>query len=278
MFSPLASEKLQATTYPFVAFIALQSRRGTNVLTVLSRHQGKSVTSASTLTSHLDAHVLPRVMPFLNTLTQEEKVRERDRALRAEQDRAYEETRRRDREKWERLEKERVREEREKARLEGEEREKVERERRRVEVGRKVWNVVGVLRSVKGREGGEVRVVIRMPGGDRVVEKFWRDESVSVLYAVVDRLLAGGDEAKPKEGEMMNQGELDALIDREGGKDFWGFKIVSAYPRKEIEWREGVKIGDVDTLIGGGQVVVERCAVANGNSNGDDGWETEEED
>jgi len=215
-------------------------------------------------------------MPFLNTLTQDEKVRERDRAMRAEQDRAYDESRRRDREKWEREEKERMREEREKARRDGEERERVERERRRVEVGRKVRGVVGVLRGAKGKEGGEVRVVIRMPGGDRVVEKFWRDESVSILYAVVDRLLAGGDEAKP--GDTMSQGELDSLIDREGGKEFWGFKIVSAYPRKEIEWQEGVKIGDVDTLIGGGQVVVERGAVANGNGNGDDGWETEEED
>ena len=262
-----------------MAFIALQSRRGTNVLTILSRHQGKSATSGSTLTSHLDANVLPRVSPFLNTLIQEEKGRERDRALRAEQDRAYEESQRRDREKWEREQKERAMEERERATRERGEREKAEKERRRVEMGRKLWGVVDVLRGAKGREvvdkGKEVRIVIRMPGGERVVERFWRDDSVSVLYAVVDRLLAG-DDAQKSDEVSMNQGELDALIHREGGKDFWAFKIVSAYPRKEIEWREGVKIGDVDTLAGGGQVVVERGAVVNGN--GDDGCETDEED
>jgi FAS-associated factor 2 len=245
------------------------------VLTILSRHQGSPSTSATTLLSHLDTTVLPRVRPFLDTLVQEEKARERDRQLRAEQDRAYEESRRRDREKWEREERERVERVRE-------EREKEERERRRAGVRRCVWGVVRRREEGKGKEkervDGEVRVVIRMPSGERVVEKVWRDESVSVLYAVVDRLLAGGDQAQAQEVEGETKAsELDALVEREGGRDFWGFKIVSAYPRKVIEWQSGVKIGDVDVLVGGGQVVVERDVgpIMNGACESD---EEEEED
>jgi FAS-associated factor 2 len=155
-----------------------------------------------------------------------------------------------------------------------EEREKEERERRRAEVRRGVWGVVRRREEQEQERAEEVRVVIRMPSGERVVEKVSRDESVSVLYAVVDRLLAG-DKAQG-EGEM-KASELDALVAREGGQDFWGFKIVSAYPRKVIEWQSGVKIGDVDVLVGGGQVVVERDVgpIVNGACESDE--EEEEE-
>lgn len=261
------------------------------MLTILSRHQGRSSTSASTLTAHLDSHVLPRVLPFLNTLLYEDKARERDRLLRAEQDRAYEETRRRDRQKWEREERERSLRRQEQLRREAEERERVERELRRAETRAAVRRAVAASRApaegLKGKgkekdgEGeGEVRVVLRMPAGQRIVERFAREDSVSVLYATVDALLLlsgdeGGDDGV-EEGKMdVKMGELDGVVGREGGKDFWGFKLVNAYPRKEIEWRAGVKIGAVDSLVGGGQIVVERDVVVNGDG---DGCETEEEE
>ncbi|KAG6842912.1 hypothetical protein H0H93_002881, partial [Arthromyces matolae] len=104
------AEKLQATTYPFVAFIALQPRRNSSsssrpsshpppVLTVLSRHQGtpSGPTSASTLTNHLTTQVLPRVTPFLARIHAQNAARERDRLLRSEQDAAFRATAERDR-------------------------------------------------------------------------------------------------------------------------------------------------------------------------------------
>lgn len=234
----VAAEKLEVTTYPFVAFLAVQPRRGRQVLTVLSRHQGRTMTSADKLVRHLERDVLPRVQPFLETLEREERGLERDRALRAEQDRAYEESRRRDRERWED-------EQREKERLEREEREKKEKEKRRKEIERMVWRV--------GKKSEEVRVVIRMPDGERIVEMFGKEESVGVLYAVVHRLLAG--ERKKEEEGNISEKELDELIGKEGGKNFWGFKMVTAYPRKEIEWKQGKIINLLDLP---GQLVVER--------------------
>ncbi|KAL4066084.1 hypothetical protein J3A83DRAFT_4262695, partial [Scleroderma citrinum] len=73
-----ASQKLQATTYPFATFLSLQPRRNVTpssysssspVLTVLSRHSGRSVldsrtTSTQSVITHLEQQLPPRVKPF----------------------------------------------------------------------------------------------------------------------------------------------------------------------------------------------------------------------
>ena len=103
-----------------MAFLALQPRRGAShtpsqktVLTVLSRHQGPSIpqgsgpTSSQVLKTHITEHLVPRVSPVLSRIRQEAaekeaalaveaETRERERALRAEQDRAFEAARRKD--------------------------------------------------------------------------------------------------------------------------------------------------------------------------------------
>ncbi|CAK5262209.1 unnamed protein product [Mycena citricolor] len=110
-----ASLRLHATTYPFVAFVALQPRRGvrpsssssaSESLTVLSRHQGPSVpaasgpTAAQTLIDYLNHTLLPRVEPFLARVRtqrddealeafRKEDEAARNRRLRDEQDRAF---------------------------------------------------------------------------------------------------------------------------------------------------------------------------------------------
>lgn len=116
----VAAEKLQATTYPFVTFIALQPRRRPGSaassfassrstspsLTVLSRHQGKGVsattpTSAPTLVAHLEQRLLPRVQPLLGRIAAAAQCeREHERHLRDEQDRAFQDTARRDFRPW----------------------------------------------------------------------------------------------------------------------------------------------------------------------------------
>ncbi|KAH9475922.1 FAS-associated factor 2 [Psilocybe cubensis] len=154
-----ASQKLQATTYPFVAFVALQPRRTAGVssftttassststnpstnpptLTVLSRHQGPSLphtstplapagpTAAHTLTHHITAQLLPRVTPYIAQLRAHAQSLVRERELRAEQDAAFARAARADKERIER----RVREEKER---EDEARRRAETERREVE-------------------------------------------------------------------------------------------------------------------------------------------------
>ena len=76
------------------------------MLTVLARHYGRSVlevapTSAQLLITYLGQQLLPQVNPFLTHHKAELKERERDRKLREQQDRAYQDSPRRDRERIE---------------------------------------------------------------------------------------------------------------------------------------------------------------------------------
>ncbi|KAF8632655.1 hypothetical protein AX17_004788 [Amanita inopinata Kibby_2008] len=318
-----AAEKLQATTYPFVAFLALQPRRspsGTSgaqntsspSLTILSRHQGRSVpssgpTSAATLVAQLERHVLPRVMPFLDVLKAAERERQLERQLREEQDRAYREAARRDKERiearmrQEREEAEERRRQEEEAKKERERRELEEREKQKKEQERMVWRR-WIRRtfygdSLKGDGEGPLRMAIRLPNGSRIVRRFKPEASLTALYAFVDSRLVPPHLVEDDDPETLPNVSSDqspescieskiSTLDR-GAKEWWGFHVVNAYPRKEIEWATNITLGDVECLKGGGQVVVEmlnfdngRCSsgerITNGVDDEDDGYDTEE--
>ncbi|OSC98843.1 hypothetical protein PYCCODRAFT_1374324 [Trametes coccinea BRFM310] len=285
-----ASQKLQATTYPFVAFIALQPRRApaaatppAPTMTILSRHQGPCIpstsapTAAQTLVTHLTENLLPRVNPFLDKLRAQEAERDRERALRAEQDRAFEESRRRDAERAE----QRSREERAaieaKRRLEEAEARaraelrKREEEKRQWDEHRMAWRrwirrglVVREPRPGEAARGKTMRVGIRMPDGRRVVRFFGENDTLTAFYAYVDSLfippefIQDADPTTPPGGKTGEDG-LVAEMSRSGKapEKWWGFQIFLAYPRREIAWEAEKRIGDVEALKGGGQVVVE---------------------
>ncbi|KAH9855493.1 hypothetical protein C2E23DRAFT_724045 [Lenzites betulinus] len=289
-----ASQKLQATTYPFVAFIALQPRRApasaappAPTMTILSRHQGPSIpstsaaTAAETLVKHLQEHLLPRVNPFLAKLRIQEAERERERALRAEQDRAFEESRRRDAERIQ----QRVREERaateEKQRAAAaearaaEERRKAAEAKRQWDAHRMAWRrwvrrglVVREPRPGEAARGKTLRVGVRMPDGRRVVRFFGENDTVTSLYAYVDSLfippefIQDADPPSPPEGAKAGEEGLVGEMSASGkpAEKWWGFQIVLAYPRREISWEAGKRVGDLNVLKGGGQVVVELAA------------------
>ncbi|KAI8973135.1 hypothetical protein BD414DRAFT_425237 [Trametes punicea] len=293
-----ASQKLQATTYPFVAFIALQPRRApassappAPTMTILSRHQGPSIPSASAPTSaqvlvrHLTAQLLPRVNPFLDNLRAQEAERERERALRAEQDRAFEESRRKDAERAEqRAREERAAAEAKKRAAEAEAH--LAEQRRKAEEARKQWVAHRmawrrwirrgiVLREPRPGEAGRgktMRVGIRMPDGRRVVRFFGENDTVTALYAYVDSLLIppelvqDADPPTPPEGGWIGEDGLVGEMSKSGRspENWWGFKIVLAYPRREISWEPEKRMGDLDVLKGGGQVVVELIPDENG--------------
>lgn len=321
-----ASEKLQATTYPFVAFVGLQPRRNPGfsssssrsaappTLTVLSRHQGPSYsqpsssaspapTSAQALITHLERQLLPRVTPYLNRLVAAQRERERDRQLREEQDRAFEDAKRRDKERIER----KIREERlrlEEKRQEEEMRKREElRKRKEAEDGKKKaesrikwrrWTRRSVVSKsehhVSSGGGAAVRIAIRLPSGTRVIQPFSASNAtLTSLYAFVDAQLIPKDmnpaddpvsvEGQVGEGEealethilsscsstntALSQSQPSHSRDYNSVEDYWGFRIATAYPRVEIPWKQGVKLVDVEPLRGGGQVVIE--AVQNGS-------------
>ncbi|KZT54257.1 hypothetical protein CALCODRAFT_19086 [Calocera cornea HHB12733] len=131
------AQSLQATTYPFVAFIALQARghrtpgassssSAATRLAVLSRHEGppSSATSAPTLQAYITSTLIPRITPLLTRLRNEQRARQAERLLREEQDRAFREAEKRDRD---RIEKRRA-EERARVQAEEEKRRQEEKE------------------------------------------------------------------------------------------------------------------------------------------------------
>ncbi|CAL1710661.1 unnamed protein product [Somion occarium] len=339
-----ASQKLQATTYPFVAFVALQPRRspssraGTTqaTLTILSRHQGPSIpaasapTSAKTLVSHLNDQLLPRVQPFLtriraqavereNLKALESAQREHERAIRAEQDRAFAESQRKDKDRIEAriAEDRRVAEEarrREEAeRIEREEAERLQKEKEQWETKRMIWRRWG-RRTLLPREprptlaeparGKTIRIGVRMPDGRRGVRFFGEGDSLTAVYAFVDTLFipdgkefsSDSDPAVPPEGAPSGEeGLVKAMYDAgRVGEDWWGFKLVLSYPRRDIIWETGKRIADVEGLKAGGQLVIEMVDVGAkakakgkakdigeskaGQQDEDDGYVTEESD
>ncbi|EIW76010.1 hypothetical protein CONPUDRAFT_147050 [Coniophora puteana RWD-64-598 SS2] len=303
-----ASQKLQATTYPFVAFVGLQPRRShphsstnssqsTPLLSVLSRHQGpaspaSAPTSSETLMSHLETQLLPRVQPFLTRHQASIRQRERDRMIRAEQDRMYEDGLRRDRERVEQARAEKaaeadraVREAEEIARQEEEAaiQESLRELRERTRMDWRRWMRAKLVPATTDsavsptRDKENVRIAIRLPSNARLVQSFPRSTSLTTLYALVDASMVPEDllptsdpsEAPAKgvadietfEQYLSTKGFLEGTPNIDGDDsvdEWWGFRLALSYPRKEILWAPCQSLGEVDGLAGGAQVVVER--------------------
>ncbi|KAH8828171.1 hypothetical protein DL96DRAFT_1152698 [Flagelloscypha sp. PMI_526] len=210
-----ASLKLSSTTYPFVAFVALQPRRHSargsgseGTLTILSRHQGTDETSCEKLQNQIENVIIPRVMPHIYSVRrerEEEATRQylavqnqaAERRLRAEQDAAYERAAANDRERIERKRRE-IEDAKWRAQQEAENMLR-EAERIRSEVAEKsgwrIWEEhhFGESSNVPAFNdaGGSkpVRVVLRMPTVEGRVWMLSPTTSITSLYARVDSLL-----------------------------------------------------------------------------------------
>jgi FAS-associated factor 2 len=316
-----AAQKLQVTTYPFVAFLALQPRRGTRsaasntngtttnppTLTILSRHQGRcaptstSPTSPTSLTTHLNSQLLPRILPFLERIRNTARERDRDRLLREEQDRAFRDAARRDRERIQgRMEEERRKVEEQSRRKEEAMREVERREVERVEeenkeAARMEWRRWARRIAVEpqanattsdAKGSGVIRLAIRLPGGDRrSIREFSPSDTLTNLYAYVDSqfippsLPTSSDPLLPPENDLTSPEQtpderIEAQIRAqssapssgavgEGKADiWWGFKLVLAYPRRELAWAPHTALRDIEGLKGGAQIVVEKVGVS----------------
>ena len=133
-----------------------------------------------------------------------------------------------------------------------------------------------------------VRIAARLPSDVRVVRTFEGTQTLTALYAFVDahlvpeRYVREEDPVNPPEGGTEGGWEacLEAHIEKEGegaDSEWWGFQLALAYPRKEIPWAKGCALGEVESLRGGGQVVVEMKGNGGHDDNGsDDGYHTEE--
>ncbi|GAC71794.1 predicted regulator of the ubiquitin pathway [Moesziomyces antarcticus T-34] len=266
---------LQASTYPFVAFIALQPPRQSSRAAaassgssprpaVLSRLEGSpsSATSAASIASHISDVLLPRTRVYMDRLRAERRRREMERELRAEQDRAYQEASRRDAERIA----QRREEERRKAveaQRRREEQEQKEELQRRQQIWRR-WASNNLVPQEPGATHEAVRFSFRLPSGKTLARRFSPLDPVEAVFAYVESASVAL-EASEAEGEVRKP---------EGYEHTYRFSLVTGYPRKRIEFGDAgaSKLRDVEGLAQGASLIVE------GHVLGDAAAATDDED
>ncbi|CAE6461440.1 unnamed protein product [Rhizoctonia solani] len=263
-----ASLKLAATTYPFVAFVSLlppPSTRSssTSIASQLSVVSRLNPLSPAAFMTHISHTVIPRTQPFLQRLRIAEQQRIRERELREEQDRAFEESMRRDGERI-RAARERAREAEARAAQEAE-RERLRREdeerRERSRKDREIWRRWARRNLVPDEPAEGVRVTVRIPSGQRRMRVFPASAPVKAIYAFVETLSIPADQSSVD----------DPTSPPEGYEHEWGFELATTFPRVVVPCEEGTVVGGVEVLRGGVVLVVE------GNT-GDDRENDEDED
>jgi FAS-associated factor 2 len=197
--------------------------------------------------------------------------------LREDQDRAFKDSARRDRERIQAkmAEERRVNEEKkllaEQARLEEErlveEREEAAR-RDAIRMDWRRWARKALVQPEPVGEKAAIRIAIRLPGGDgRSIRRFSLDATLTTLYSYVDshfipaRFSPTDDPDTPPATIAAGETGIEQQIQSSSGGDadgWWGFKLVLAYPRRELHWRTRTRLADVDGLKGGAQIVVEK--------------------
>ncbi|KAG9120551.1 hypothetical protein FRC07_003909 [Ceratobasidium sp. 392] len=262
-----ASLKLAATTYPFIAFVSLQpppsSRSSSSTSSQLSVVSRLNPLSPTALLTHISHTVLPRTQPFLQRLKTAEAQRVRERQLRAEQDRAFEEAMKRDGERI-RAAREREREamareaaEAERSRLKREESDR--RERRKLD--REAWRRYARRMIVPAEPTTQgVRVTVRIASGQRRTRTFPTSASVETIYAWVETLSIPASQSAGEDPEAPPAGYAHE----------WDFVLATTFPRVVVPCDANMRVGEVEVLRGGVVLVVE--------GTGEDAGEEEEED
>lgn len=242
---------------------------------------------------HLERQLLPRVNPFLTRLQSQLEEREKDRIIREQQDRAFQESAERDRERIrariraEEEEAERSRLENE-ARCQEEQKMQMEREKQadlqalRLQYRRWMRRCI-VPTEHRGANG--IRLALKLPGNTRLVRTFSPSSTLTELYAFVDiqtlpltlqpetdpeHMLEGSEPDLRKLGHYIQSQTNDA-------ESWWGFKLVLPYPRREIKWTPGASLVEAG-LKSSEQLVVELTdRSTNSQDLSDDDYDSEDD-
>lgn len=183
----------------------------------------------------------------------------------------------------ERREREEVkrREEQERAEAEKQERDKVAEEMREtIRMEWRRWARKTLVTPEADGRVGTIRIAIRLPGGEgRSVRQFSPDDTLTSLYAYVDshfipsEMPPSSDPVAPPSGILVGEAGIESQIhshspaeEKEGNRAvaWWGFKLVLAYPRRELVWAPHTTLESIEGLKGGAQIVVEK--IRNGKS------------
>lgn len=221
---------------------------------------------------HLEHQLLPRVSPFLTRFKSQLQERERDRIIREQQDRAFQEAAERDRERIQA----RIRTEQEEAERSRLEKEARHQEERNMQLEREKQANIQALRLQYRRwmrrcivppehpGANGIRLALKLPGNTRVVRTFPSSSTLTELYAFADAQmlpLTLQPETDPEhilEGAGPDLQKLENHIQSQANdaEFWWGFRLVHPYPRREIKWTNSVSLVGAG-LKSGEQLVME---------------------
>ncbi|KAA1085675.1 hypothetical protein PGT21_014857 [Puccinia graminis f. sp. tritici] len=242
-----AAHVLDATTYPFVAFISLQAKRpsstvttitssvnrsSSNVMSVCTRLEGSPErwTSSRSLITTINTVVIPRTNGYLSRLRTEKARREADRRLREEQDRAYAEAGRLDRE---RVMRKKAEMEAERKRLEELQLREIVREKARQEKleeaeQKRRWRYWARREKmpVEPSATDGVTIGFRLGNGRRVVRKFQADAPLEALYLFVEL------ESTSAAGTQDDSSAIPPARPSPDYRHTYSFKLSTAMPRR----------------------------------------------
>ncbi|CEP17205.1 hypothetical protein [Parasitella parasitica] len=175
------SSTLQATTYPFLAIIALQQTNGTSKMAVLDRIEGP--VPASSVIRRFEA-VIARAGPLLDRLRMELLQRANERRLRQQQDQAYRDSLAADQRKQELLE------EKKKAALKAKQaRQELARKRRQYIqylCQRELKQPNPAAAADADADAKITKISFRLSNGDRVIHQFRGDDTLVSLYEYIE--------------------------------------------------------------------------------------------
>lgn len=274
---------LQASTYPFVAFIALQPPRPASRTSsvsssaspraaILSRLEGSpsSATSAGVIASHISDVLLPRTRSYLERLRAEKRRREMERQLRADQDRAYQEASRRD---AERIQQKRE-EERQKA-LAAQRLREEQQQKELLQSKQKDWQKWALHNLVPEEPPassgqGVVRFSFRLPSGKTLTRRFAASDTVEAVFAFVESSSAAAEGGSERNGVQKPSGY----------EHTYNFSLVTGYPRKRIEFEQvgSKKLGEAEGLAQGASLIVEGQVMGDGMAATTDDEEDDDDD
>ncbi|EGG00805.1 uncharacterized protein MELLADRAFT_92981 [Melampsora larici-populina 98AG31] len=299
-----AAQNLEVTTYPSIAFVALQIRQpvlGTGfgvsatrngsstqpIMSMIARLSGscENGTSPNTINKLITETIVPRTQGFFQHLRSEKDKRESERRLREEQDRAYEEAGRRDQERVlaKQIELEQTelkrKEETQKVLLLNEQREKKVLEEEKRSVWRR-WASKEVLPQepdVRITEG-VLKIGFRLGDGRRIVRRFFKDTSLESLYTFVEiesssTTTTRGKESKPT--EEIKEEDYQSIL--KGYKHEYRFKLSTAMPRRVLSLEDRMSIEEFGGLDGA-NINVEGSFVGSDEESEEEEEEEEEED
>ncbi|CAH1760431.1 12395_t:CDS:2 [Entrophospora sp. SA101] len=251
---------LQATTYPFIAFIVLQPPNGSSgssqKMTVVDRIEGFTTTEniVTRLTNQVNRHEMS-----LRRMRNERAEREAARQIRDQQDMAYQASLLADQEK------ERKAHELAEAKRLAEENAKKEKIQRKLTEEKKLkwrrWALSALPDEPPESDKNVARLSFRLANGERVVRRFKPDDTVEMMYVFVDTYFLREDHSSSSSNLQFPPDDYTHKFD---------FLLISPYPRTEYHVDKCKTIKNENDIWPSANLIVESLTNGDDNDNADD--------